>query len=44
VAKSTQFQLARAVSRRKFEPLAGVLDPAAEAWDGLMRGLSAHAG
>jgi hypothetical protein len=44
VAKSTQFQLARAVSRRKFEPLAGVLDPAAEAWDGLMRGLSARAG
>lgn len=35
VAKSAQFQLARAVTRRKFEPLAGALDPAIEAWDGL---------
>lgn len=36
IAKSTQFQLARAVTRRKFEPLATALDPAAEAWDSLM--------
>lgn len=35
VAKSAQFQLARAVTRKKFEPLAGVLDPAIEAWDRL---------
>ncbi|MEZ2129966.1 MULTISPECIES: DUF1839 family protein [unclassified Sinorhizobium] len=33
VAKSVQFQLARAISRRKFEPLQTVLDPAADAWD-----------
>lgn len=38
-AKSVQFQLARAVARRKFEPLAGALAPAAEAWDSLMEGL-----
>ncbi len=38
-AKSVQFQLARAVARRKFEPLAGALVPAAEAWDSLMEGL-----
>ncbi|RWX74490.1 DUF1839 family protein [Neorhizobium lilium] len=40
VAKSTQFQLARAVSRKKFEPLMAALDPAAEAWDLLMADLS----
>jgi hypothetical protein len=40
VAKTAQFQLARAVARRKFEPLAAVLDPAAAAWDGLMGNLS----
>lgn len=39
VAKATQFQVARAVARRKFEPLATALDPAAEAWDALMRDL-----
>lgn len=38
-AKSVQFQLARAVARRKFEPLVGALAPAAEAWDSLMEGL-----
>jgi len=38
-AKSVQFQLARAVTRRKFDPLATALDPAAEAWDYLMAGL-----
>ncbi|MDE1160297.1 MAG: DUF1839 family protein [Neorhizobium sp.] len=36
VAKSTQFQLARAVTRKKFEPLMGVLEPASEAWDNLI--------
>lgn len=41
-AKSVQFQLARAVTRRKFEPLATVLDPAVEAWDHLMASLSAR--
>ncbi|WJR69027.1 DUF1839 family protein [Neorhizobium sp. CSC1952] len=40
VAKSTQFQLARAVTRKKFEPLAAALDPAAEAWDVLMADLA----
>jgi hypothetical protein len=40
VAKSTQFQLARAVTRKKFEPLATALDPAAEAWDLLMADLA----
>ncbi|MBR0557791.1 DUF1839 family protein [Ciceribacter sp. L1K23] len=39
IAKSSQFQLARAVTRKKFEPLATVLDPAAEAWEKLMNGL-----
>ena len=34
-AKSVQFQLARAVTRRKFDPLASALDPAIEAWDQL---------
>ncbi|MCJ9753331.1 DUF1839 family protein [Neorhizobium sp. BETTINA12A] len=40
VAKSTQFQLARALTRKKFEPLATALDPAADAWDLLMRDLA----
>jgi Domain of unknown function (DUF1839). len=38
-AKSVQFQLARAVTRKKFDPLATALDPAVEAWDRLMNGL-----
>ncbi|NSY49323.1 DUF1839 family protein [Agrobacterium tumefaciens] len=41
VAKTVQFQLARAVTRRKFDALASVLDPAAEAWDGVMEALAA---
>ncbi|MXN45076.1 DUF1839 family protein [Shinella kummerowiae] len=41
-AKSVQFQLARAVTRRKFDPLATALDPAIEAWDTLMSGLAAR--
>ena len=41
VAKTVQFQLARAVTRRKFDALASVLDPAADAWDGLMESLAA---
>ena len=40
VAKTVQFQLARAVTRRKFDALATVLDPAADAWDGVMEALS----
>lgn len=40
-AKSAQFQLARAVTRKKFDPLATALDPAVEAWDRLMDGLGA---
>jgi hypothetical protein len=34
-AKSVQFQMARAVTRRKFDTLAQGLDPAIEAWDQL---------
>ncbi|TCU16470.1 DUF1839 family protein [Rhizobium sullae] len=40
VAKSVQFQLARAVTRRKFEPLQTALDPAADAWDAMMTSIS----
>ncbi|TCU36135.1 succinylarginine dihydrolase [Rhizobium azibense] len=40
VAKSVQFQLARAVTRRKFEPLKAALDPAADAWDAMMTSIS----
>lgn len=43
-AKSTQFLLARALARKKFEPLATALDPAVEAWDALMAGLSTALG
>lgn len=32
-AKTAQFQLARALTRKKFEPLASALDPAIEGWD-----------
>ncbi len=39
-AKSVQFQLARAVTRRKFEPLSTALDPAADAWDAVMASLA----
>ncbi len=35
-AKTVQFQLARAVTRKKFDPLRSALDPAAEAWDKLI--------
>jgi hypothetical protein len=43
-AKSAQFVLARALTRKKIEPLATVLDPAAEAWDLLMADLSTELG
>jgi hypothetical protein len=36
VAKSVQFQLARAVTRKRFDPLQTALDPAADAWDAMM--------
>jgi hypothetical protein len=39
-AKSVQFQLARAIARRKFEPLRAALDPAADAWDSMMASLA----
>ena len=39
-AKSVQFQLARAVARRRFEPLQAALDPAADAWDSMMASLA----
>lgn len=35
-AKTVQFQLARAVTRKKFDPLATALNPAIAAWDRLM--------
>lgn len=35
-AKIVQFQLARAVARRKADALPGLMEPAAEAWDRLM--------
>ncbi|WP_407920836.1 DUF1839 family protein [Allorhizobium terrae] len=44
VAKSAQFQVARAVTRKKFEPLKTALDPAVEAWDRLMTRLQSHIG
>ncbi|MBB4955443.1 hypothetical protein H4S14_003405 [Agrobacterium vitis] len=44
VAKSAQFQLARAVTRKKFEPLKTALDPAIEAWDRLMTYLQSKTG
>jgi hypothetical protein len=37
--KVVQFQLARAVMRKKFDKLAPALQPAAETWDRLMEGL-----
>lgn len=40
VAKSVQFQLARAVTRKKYDPLITALDPAADAWDSLMASLA----
>jgi hypothetical protein len=40
VAKSVQFQLARAVTRKRFEPLQTALDPAADAWDSMMASIS----
>jgi hypothetical protein len=39
-AKTVQFQLARAVTRKKFDPLATALDPAIAAWERLMDDLS----
>ncbi|KQR76007.1 serine--tRNA ligase [Rhizobium sp. Leaf384] len=40
VGKTVQFQVARAVNRKRFDALAGTLTPAAEAWDTLMQGLA----
>ncbi|TCM79853.1 succinylarginine dihydrolase [Rhizobium sp. BK068] len=39
IAKSVQFQLARAVTRKKYDPLRAALDPAADAWDSMMASL-----
>lgn len=44
VAKTVQFQLARAVSRKKFDALSAALDPAADAWDAMMGVLEARIG
>ncbi len=43
-AKTMQFQLARAVARRKFAGLAEAVDPMANAWDAIMQGLEAKTG
>jgi hypothetical protein len=40
-AKTTQFMLARAVARRRFDPLATALDPSVAAWEAIITGLSA---
>nr|WP_316651630.1 DUF1839 family protein [uncultured Gellertiella sp.] len=44
VAKTVQFQLARAVTRKKFDPLATALDPAIDAWDQMMGSLDMRLG
>ncbi len=44
VAKSVQFQLARAIARRRFDPLAAALDPAIDAWDEMMAELEGALG
>jgi hypothetical protein len=41
-AKTVQFQLARAIARKKFDPLASALDPAVAAWDRLMDDLGSR--
>ena len=43
-AKTAQFQLARAVTRRKFDALAHTLDPAIEAWDQMSESLKSRFG
>ena len=43
-AKAVQFQLARAVMRKKFDALAGTLQPAADAWDRMTAALAAELG
>lgn len=43
-AKTVQFQLARAITRKKFDPLASALDPAVAAWNRLMDDLGSKAG
>jgi hypothetical protein len=43
-AKATQFLLARAVARRRFDPLVTALNPSAEGWDTLIAGLSTKVG
>ena len=43
-AKTVQFQLARAVMRKKFDKLVPALQPAVEAWDTIMDTLDAQLG
>ncbi|MBA3020545.1 DUF1839 family protein [Propionicimonas sp.] len=40
-AKTTQFMLARAVARRRFDALTTALDPSVAAWEAIITGLSA---
>lgn len=44
VCKTIQFQLARAVMRKKFDKLQSALDPACEAWDQLVEDLDSQIG
>jgi len=44
VCKTLQFQLARAVMRKKFDKLVTALDPAADAWDEMIALVAAHTG
>ncbi|MDO6962402.1 DUF1839 family protein [Rhizobium alvei] len=43
-AKTAQFQLARAITRKRFDGLATTLDPAIEAWDHIARELKLRFG
>lgn len=43
-AKAAQFQLARALAKRRFDALPATLDPAADAWDALLAHLRARSG
>ncbi|PKQ31534.1 MAG: DUF1839 domain-containing protein [Actinobacteria bacterium HGW-Actinobacteria-2] len=43
-AKTTQFTLARAVARRRFDSLATALEPSVAAWEAIMTGLTSKVG
>jgi hypothetical protein len=43
-AKTTQFTLARAVARKRFDALATALEPSVAAWESIMTGLTNKVG